>query len=158
MHFHIILKIKHLYSLSIKAKAYPSVLQRAPLFNQYFEFKGLRLPPLQKTDLFFGVVTFMAYVITSRCNDCKYTYCAAVCPVDAFHEADHYLLINPESCIDCNACQSECPVGAIYPEEDVPKEEESSIYKNKIESLHLPVIRSVSEPLRGPKCVDPNAD
>lgn len=100
----------------------------------------------------------MPYVVTSRCNDCKYTYCAAVCPVDAFHEANGHLVINPDSCIDCNACQSECPVDAIYPEDDVPLEEKASIKLNADTAPHLPIILGAKEPLRGPRCVDPNAD
>lgn len=100
----------------------------------------------------------MPYVITSRCNDCKYTYCAAVCPVDAFHEADDHLVINPDSCIDCNACRSECPVDAIYPEDEVPAEEKGWIELNAQESLRLPILNNFVRPLKGPRCVDPTAD
>jgi ferredoxin len=45
----------------------------------------------------------MTYVVTELCVDCKYTDCAAVCPVEAFHELPDRLLINPDSCIDINA-------------------------------------------------------
>ena len=55
----------------------------------------------------------MAYVVTEICVDCKYTSCAAVCPVEAFHEAADTLYIDPDACIDCNACQYECPIEAI---------------------------------------------
>jgi len=41
-------------------------------------------------------------------------------------------------CIDCGACVDECPVGAIYTEDDVPSEEEEWIEKNEIESETLP--------------------
>jgi len=64
----------------------------------------------------------MTYVVTEKCVDCKYTTCVAVCPVDAFHELPDRLYINPETCIDCNACMDECPVEAIYPDMDVPDE------------------------------------
>jgi ferredoxin len=30
------------------------------------------------------------------------------------------LYIHPDECIDCGACEPECPVTAIFPEEDVP--------------------------------------
>ncbi|REL38604.1 hypothetical protein DYD21_01250 [Rhodohalobacter sp. SW132] len=43
---------------------------------------------------------------------CKYTNCAAVCPVDAFREGPNVLTIDPLECIDCDASVSECPVEA----------------------------------------------
>ena len=46
--------------------------------------------------------------------DCVYTSCVDVCPVEAFHEGPDRLLINPDTCIDCDACVPECPVEAIY--------------------------------------------
>ena len=52
----------------------------------------------------------MTYVVTEKCVDCKFTSCVSVCPVDAFHELPDRLYINPETCIDCNACMDECPV------------------------------------------------
>lgn len=100
----------------------------------------------------------MTYVVTETCVDCKFTYCAAVCPVEAFHEAPNCLYINPESCIDCNACVDECPVEAIYPETDVPADQYSWIELNASEAAKYPIITDTEEPLRGPKCVDPNAD
>jgi ferredoxin len=30
------------------------------------------------------------------------------------------LVIDPEECIDCGACEPECPVEAIFPEDAVP--------------------------------------
>jgi len=64
----------------------------------------------------------MAYVVTDPCIKCKYTNCAAVCPVDAFREGPNFLAIDPLECIDCDACVAECPVGAIYPDDEVPEE------------------------------------
>ena len=32
------------------------------------------------------------------------------------------LFIDPNECIDCGACEPECPVNAIFPEESVPTE------------------------------------
>jgi len=31
------------------------------------------------------------------------------------------LVINPDECIDCGACEPECPVNAIYEEDDLPE-------------------------------------
>ena len=64
----------------------------------------------------------MTYTVTENCNNCKYTDCVEVCPVEAFHEGPTMLYINPESCIDCNACVEECPVEAIFDEDSVPEE------------------------------------
>jgi len=63
----------------------------------------------------------MAYVVTEPCIRCKYTDCAAVCPVDAFREGPNFLAIDPNECIDCDACVSECPVNAIFPDDEVPE-------------------------------------
>ena len=63
----------------------------------------------------------MAYVVTESCIRCKYMDCVEVCPVDCFHEGPNFLVINPDECIDCNLCVSECPVDAIYDEEDLPE-------------------------------------
>ncbi|MCB2030970.1 MAG: ferredoxin family protein, partial [Rhodoferax sp.] len=46
-----------------------------------------------------------------------------VCPVDAFREGPNFLVIDPDDCIDCAVCVPECPVNAIYADEDVPKEQ-----------------------------------
>ena len=63
----------------------------------------------------------MTYVVADPCVNCRYTDCAMVCPVDAFHLDDDMLVINPETCIDCDACVPECPVEAIFAEADVPE-------------------------------------
>ena len=62
----------------------------------------------------------MTYIIAEPCIDIKDRSCVDVCPVDCIHEADRILVIDPEECIDCGACEPECPVTAIFPEEDVP--------------------------------------
>tara|TARA_R110002060_G_scaffold51352_11_gene62268 strand:- start:4014 stop:4292 length:279 start_codon:yes stop_codon:yes gene_type:complete len=80
----------------------------------------------------------MTHVVTSACVKCKYQDCVAVCPVECFKEAGEYLVIDPDDCIDCGACIPECPVDAIYAEEDVPDDEQGWIEKNEIESITLP--------------------
>ena len=81
----------------------------------------------------------MTHVVTSACVKCKYQDCVAVCPVDCFREAGEYLVIDPDDCIDCNACVPECPVDAIYPEEEVPESEIEWIEKNEREAPDLPI-------------------
>lgn len=66
----------------------------------------------------------MTYVVTEPCIRCKYTDCVDVCPVDAFREGPNFLVIDPDDCIDCSLCVAECPVEAIYAEDDVPDGQE----------------------------------
>lgn len=53
----------------------------------------------------------MTSVVNDSCIKCR--ACIAVCPVDAFHEGDDMMVVNPDTCIDCGACIPECPVSAI---------------------------------------------
>lgn len=55
----------------------------------------------------------MAYVVTEACIRCKFMDCVEACPVDCFYESELLLVINPEECIDCGACEPECPAEAI---------------------------------------------
>lgn len=67
----------------------------------------------------------MTYIIAEPCIDVLDKSCVEVCPVDCIHYEegeDRKLYIDPEECIDCGACEPECPVEAIFPEEDLPKE------------------------------------
>lgn len=62
----------------------------------------------------------MPHVVTEPCFNCKYTDCVVVCPCDCFHEGETMLFIDPDSCIDCEACVPECPTDAIFQDEEVP--------------------------------------
>ena len=61
----------------------------------------------------------------------------AVCPVECFREADEYLVIDPDECIDCAACVPECPVEAIFADTDLPDEEMDWLDRNEDESPDL---------------------
>src|SRR5205807_9977100 len=63
----------------------------------------------------------MTYVVVESCIKCKYMDCVEVCPVDCFREGPNMLVIDPNECIDCNLCVPECPVDAIYAEDDLPE-------------------------------------
>ena len=63
----------------------------------------------------------MTYIIAEPCIDVKDRSCVDVCPVDCIHEANRILVIDPEECIDCGACEPECPVEAIFPEGALPE-------------------------------------
>ena len=89
----------------------------------------------------------MAYVVTAPCFRCKYTDCVVVCPADCFHEGDKMLYINPEHCVDCDACRSECPVDAIFHEDDVPDEWSDFVQLNAEMVLKTPLITERKAPL-----------
>jgi ferredoxin len=72
----------------------------------------------------------MTFVVTESCIRCKYTDCVDVCPVDAFREGSNFLAIDPGECIDCAVCVPECPVNAIFAEEDVPAAQQEFIALN----------------------------
>ncbi|MFM1880546.1 MAG: hypothetical protein RLZZ344_780 [Pseudomonadota bacterium] len=72
----------------------------------------------------------MTHVVTESCIKCRYTDCVDVCPVDCFRKGPNFLVIDPDECIDCAVCIPECPVNAIYAEEDVPDGQKDFIQIN----------------------------
>lgn len=74
----------------------------------------------------------MTYIIAEPCVDVRDRACVDVCPVDCIYEVEEtqlkegdpayklMLYIHPQECIDCGACEPECPVEAIFPESEVP--------------------------------------
>ncbi|KGI77901.1 ferredoxin FdxA [Oleiagrimonas soli] len=88
----------------------------------------------------------MTFVVVDSCIKCKYTDCVEVCPVDAFHEGPNFLAINPDECIDCTLCEPECPVNAIYPEDDVPAGQEQFTELNAELCKTWPVITERKDP------------
>ena len=89
----------------------------------------------------------MAYVVTESCIRCKYTDCVDVCPVDCFKEGAQFLVIDPDECIDCAVCIPECPVNAIYAEEDLPADQRHFTAINRDLAPQWPVISKSREPL-----------
>lgn len=82
----------------------------------------------------------MAYVVTEPCIKCKYTDCVDVCPVDCFREGANFLVIDPDECIDCTLCVPECPVEAIFAEDDVPADQKDFIALNAELARQWPAI------------------
>jgi NAD-dependent dihydropyrimidine dehydrogenase PreA subunit len=64
----------------------------------------------------------MAYVIAEPCIDVKDKACVDECPVDCIYEGPRMLYIQPDECVDCDACVPVCPVTAIFSDEDLPGE------------------------------------
>lgn len=85
----------------------------------------------------------MTFVVTESCIKCKYTDCVLPCPVDAFREGPNMLVIDPDDCIDCALCVPECPVNAIFAEEDVPTNQLHFTPLNAELSPRWPVISHV---------------
>jgi ferredoxin len=86
----------------------------------------------------------MTHVVTESCIKCKYTDCVDVCPVDCFREGPNFLTIDPDECIDCAVCIPECPVDAIFAEEDVPKNQRHMTQLNA-ELARLPSFTSITK-------------
>ena len=86
----------------------------------------------------------MTHVVSDSCIRCKYTDCVDVCPVDCFREGPNMLVIDPDECIDCAVCIPECPVNAIYAEEDLPAGQEHFTGLNA-ELAKLPTWKSITK-------------
>lgn len=82
----------------------------------------------------------MAFVVTEACIKCKYGDCVEVCPVDCFREGPNFLVIDPDECIDCNLCIPECPVDAIYIDDEVPEDQQDFIEINARLAQEWPLI------------------
>ena len=66
--------------------------------------------------------------------------------MDCFHEGPNFLVIDPDECIDCTLCEPECPVEAIYSEDEVPEGQEHFLKLNAELSLEWPVITEMQDP------------
>jgi len=98
---------------------------------------------------------FMAYVVTKPCLGTKDRSCVEVCPVDCFYnikkkkyneqfsmpmaagDDEGMLMIHPDECINCGACETECPVEAIFEDSGVPEDFKEFIKFNEEETLGL---------------------
>lgn len=87
----------------------------------------------------------MTFVVTEACIKCKYTDCVEVCPVDCFHEGPNFLVIDPDECIDCTLCEPECPVEAIYAEDELPNGQEQFLEINAELAQQWPVITELKD-------------
>ena len=120
-----------LYFRDIVINITPAAMVRTGVFARirtlFVASRHVQLPPAGETspgdagaDFAVSRGSAMTYVVTESCIKCKYTDCVDVCPVDCFHEGPNMLVIDPDECIDCTLCVAECPVEAIFAEDDVP--------------------------------------
>lgn len=93
----------------------------------------------------------MAMVVTAPCFGCKYTDCVVVCPCDCFYEGESMLYINPDECIDCEACLPACPTQAIFHEDNVPEPWRDFIALNREMAPLCPNITERKAPLANQK-------
>jgi len=91
----------------------------------------------------------MTYLVTDNCIKCKHTDCVAVCPVDCFYEAENFLAINPDECIDCGVCVPECPVDAIVEDTDLNSDSRNKweLINRQVVEEGAPVITEQKDPL-----------
>lgn len=89
----------------------------------------------------------MTYIVTDNCIACKYTDCVEVCPVDCFYEGPNFLVIHPDECIDCALCEPECPVNAIFSEDELPADQQEFMELNKDLSEKWPNITEMKDAL-----------
>ena len=72
----------------------------------------------------------MTFVVGEDCIKCKHTDCVEVCPVDCFYEGPNFLVIHADECIDCALCEPECPIDAIFSEDELPADQENFLELN----------------------------
>ncbi len=88
----------------------------------------------------------MTFVVTESCIRCKYMDCVEVCPVNCFYEGPNSLAIHPDECIDCALCEPECPVNAIYAEDELPEAQKEFLELNRTLSQKWPNITQMKTP------------
>ena len=89
----------------------------------------------------------MTFVVSDACIKCKHTDCVEVCHVDCFYEGPNFLVINPDECIDCALCEHECPVDAIFSEDELPEAEQAFLEINAELCEIWPNITEKKDPL-----------
>ncbi len=88
----------------------------------------------------------MTFVVGEACIKCKLTDCVEVCPVDCFYEGPNMLVIHPDECIDCALCEPECPVEAIYSEDELPEDQQDFLELNQRLAESWPNITEQQDP------------
>jgi len=59
--------------------------------------------------------------------------------------------INPDTCVNCDACVPSCPVEAIYSEESLPSKYQSYVALNAEGAKKYPILNQKQSPLPSAK-------
>jgi len=89
----------------------------------------------------------MTFIVGDDCIRGKHTDCVEVCPVDCFYEGPNFLVIHPDECIDCALCEPECPVDAIYAEDEIPEDQQQFLDLNTELAEVWPNITEKKDPM-----------
>jgi NAD-dependent dihydropyrimidine dehydrogenase PreA subunit len=92
----------------------------------------------------------MSYVIGGACIDVNDRACVDVCPVDCIYVGDRKSYINPNECIDCGACEPECPVEAIFVDRTARDDEHREVFRSDSAAFFTEVLDGRSAPLGNP--------
>jgi ferredoxin len=87
----------------------------------------------------------MTYIIGEPCIDIMDKSCIDVCPVDCIHIGERMLVIDVEECIDCGACEPECPVEAIFPEDALPEKWQPFVRINQAFNEGMDLVNQLAE-------------
>jgi NAD-dependent dihydropyrimidine dehydrogenase PreA subunit len=92
----------------------------------------------------------MSFVIGAKCVDVNDRACTDVCPVDCIYVGDRRSYINPAECIDCGACEPECPAEAIFVDRSARDDDEKSLFIRDSRAFFSEILAGRSEPLGNP--------
>ena len=68
------------------------------------------------------------------------------CVQSIVSQGENFLVIDLDECIDCGACIPECPVEAIFEEDDVPDKWSEYIELNTVLAAQWPLIMDFKAP------------
>ena len=92
----------------------------------------------------------MTYVIGANCIDELDRSCIDVCPVDCIYIGDRKSYINPDECIDCGACEVECPVEAIAVDRLAKSTPDVAVHLADSREFFAQILPGRSEPVGNP--------
>ena len=92
----------------------------------------------------------MSYVIGEACIDVNDRACMDVCPVDSIYAGGRKSYINPAECIDCGACEPECPVDAIFTDRTARSDEALTVFGEDNAAFFTDLLPGHAEPIGNP--------
>lgn len=89
----------------------------------------------------------MSYAIGANCIDVLDRSCVEVCPVDCIYVGGRKSYINANECIDCGACEVECPVDAIFVDRQARRDPELDAFLQDSRAFFADPLPSREAPL-----------